>query len=165
MYSSLLSLQIQTWLEKKSSTINKLYLYLTNMIFEEFVKKDRIFLPFFLNCPSKRRFTTHLQAGTRTTRGIILWEIYEFEESRYIPPSQLFEIKRKTPKSIESLCKSLEGMTLSLREIEKKIRGICFQQCSFNRTMGTIEAWKLGSMQIYRETLVDTRCNNYSTFT
>lgn len=47
MYSSLLSLQIQTWLEKKSSTINKLYLYLTNMIFEEFVKKDRIFLPFF----------------------------------------------------------------------------------------------------------------------
>lgn len=50
------------------------------------------------------------------------------------------------------------------REIEKKIRGICFQQCSLNRTMGTIEiAWKLGSMQIYRETLVDTPCNNYST--
>lgn len=74
---------------------------------------------------------------------------------------------KKIPKSMESPSANLplERMTLSPGNWKKKIRGISFQQCSFNRTMGTIEAWKLGSMQIYRETLVDTPCNNYSTFT
>lgn len=149
MYSSLLTLQIQTWLEEKKVA------RLTSCTSSINLNLWQIFFFFLLNFRSRRRFNNKLSLNATTyDRNNSLTNLTNLKNHTFEKNSK----NRSNPLSLQMI--RLQGTTLSPENWKENSRNP-FPTMLIQSNVGNNRSLKT---RIYRETLVDTPCNNYSTF-